>query len=279
MSEEWQTIEELAKAEGIKIDCARKRAQRGQYARKKEGRTYLYKPITEETAKEAAEAVKKEAGELSAQSAYLVAKAKKMQADADYAEIKLNRERLLLYDEIRGDNIAMIQAFTATLREGIERTIDKATADKLQPILEESIKAATERANDLREARQSTKFNADLEAGYYDFCAMKNEEEKAASEARKEKEEAARKRRWQSMTIDQYRMYKMWEIRDHAHKLFAKKPREHQEAQEWQAATNALEVEIFKKTAWGETSDREEIEAIRAQYMKKLDKLASEILA
>lgn len=274
MSEEWKTIEELAKDEGIKIDCARKRAQRGQYARKKEGRTYLYKPITEESAKEAAEAVKKEAGELSAQSAYLVAKAKKMQSDADYAEIKLNRERLLLYDEIRGDNIAMIQAFIMALREGIERTLDKATADKLQPVCEEAIAAAIERMNDLREARKVTK----LEAGYYEYCASKGEEEHAASEARKKKEEADRKRRWQSMTIEQYRFNKMSELRAHADKLLTAKPREHREAQEWQSAVMALEAEIFKKTAWEETTDREEIEAIRAQYMKKLDQIAGEIL-
>lgn len=287
---DWLTIEELAKREGIEKETARKRAQRGQYDRMKDGNRTLYRILTGEG--EASEEDGEGEGEgdgmgeesaaekppkSSTNSDYYAARARKMAAEAERAEIKLNRDRLILYDEIRGDCLSIIHAFTANVREGLDQIgLDNATASKLDRFFEEAYKKALDHAQELREGRQGSEFEADLKAGYYDFSKRKDEEEEAAKLARKKAEEEERKRREASLTLEDFRLKRLGEFRNHSRNLFTAKPREHQEANAWQTAELDLERGLILEME--KTQSREEIEKIRTRYIKRLEEKAAEIL-
>jgi hypothetical protein len=276
---DWLTIEELAKQEGITIDGARKRAQRGQYATKKDGRRTLYRIFTEDEAA----AITDGKAEMSAQSAYLVAKAKKMQLDTEAAEIKLNREKMLLYDSIRTDTLSVIKYAGARLREQVDFLTDE-QKQKYNAAINNAIADAVKRFNEFRQerAKKATPSENEIEKGYWEYDQKKTQEEAAAKEAAEKEKE--RNRTPQTLTI--FKMHALWEIRAHADKLLFTPPQgsckgwtvDHRTAQDWQAATGALEVELYKKTAWEETESREEIQAIAQEYKGRLDELAKEML-
>ena len=282
---DWLTIEELAKREGIEKETARKRAQRGQYDRMKDGSRTLYRIRDGEASEEdgdegdgmGEEPAAEKPPKSSTNSDYYAARARKMAAEAERAEIKLNRDRLILYDEIRGDCLSIIQAFTANVREGLDQIgLDNATASKLDRFFEEAYKKALDRAQELREGRQGSEFEADLKAGYYAFSEKKDKEEEAAKLARKKAEEEERKRREASLTLEDFRLKRLGELRNRAYSLFTAKPREHQEATAWQTAELDLERGLILEME--KTENREEIERIRTRYIKRLEEKAAEIL-
>lgn len=278
---DWLTIEELAKQEGITIDGARKRAQRGQYATKKDGRRTLYRIYTEDEAA----AITDGKAEMSAQSAYLVAKAKKMQLDTEAAEIKLNREKMLLYDSIRADTLSVIKYAGARLREQVDFLTDE-QKQKYNAAINSAIADAVKRFREYRNerAKKATPSENEIEKGYWEYDEKKTQEEQAAAEAA----EKERERNQTPQTLESFKMHALWEIRQYARDLLFTPPQgckdvrgwtvDHRTAQDWQAATNALEVDLYKKTAWEETESREEIQAIAQEYKGRLDELALEML-
>jgi leucyl aminopeptidase len=275
---DWLTIEELAKQEGITIDGARKRAQRGQYATKKDGRRTLYRIYTEDEAA----AITDGKAEMSAQSAYLVAKAKKMQLDTEAAEVKLNREKMLLYDSIRTDTLSVIKYAGARLREQVDFLTDE-QKQKYNAAINSAIADAVKRFTEYRNerAKKATPSENEIEKGYWEYDEKKTQEETAAAEAA----EKERERNQTPQTIESFKMHALWEIRQYARDLLFTPPQgckgwtvDHRTAQDWQAATGALEVELYKKTAWEETESREEIQAIAQEYKGRLDELALEML-
>jgi hypothetical protein len=277
----WLTIEELAKQEGITIDGARKRAQRGQYATKKDGRRTLYRIYTEGEAAEITE----DKAEMSAQSAYLVAKAKKMQLDTEAAEIKLNREKMLLYDSIRTDTLSVIKYAGARLREQVDFLTEEQKR-KYNIAINNAIADAVKRFTEYRQerAKKATPSENEIEKGYWEYDQKKTQEETAAAEAA----EKERERKRTPKTLNEIKLDTLDNIRQYAHDLLFAPPRgckgvrgwipEHREAQNWQAAVMALETELHTETAWKETESREEVQAIAQEYKKRLDELAKEML-
>ena len=185
---DWLTIEELAKQEGITIDGARKRAQRGQYERKKDGRRTLYRIFTGETVDGDGEGVDDGKGEgkgVSAQSAYLLAKAKKMQLDAERSELRLNRERLELYDDIRNDEMTAMRLVTDIIREGLSEILSEEQKRQYKKVLEEALKRYRERWKELRaDHAEKVKSDVRLLNGYNEYCKQKHDEEQAAEATR-----------------------------------------------------------------------------------------------
>ena len=181
---EWLTGEELAKKEGISLDGVRKRAQRGQYQKKKEGRRTLYKPFKAGETPE-----KKEGGgggTNSAQAVYLAAKARKMELDAQAAELRLNREKLLLYDEIREDASSALKYGLSLLREIHEELVPRDKWPELRERVGEITEKVLERWGEFRaeRAKKATPFDISLREGYEDYSSRKAAEERAEEKKR-----------------------------------------------------------------------------------------------
>lgn len=272
---DWLTIEELAKQEGITVDGARKRAQRGQYAKKKDGRRTLYRIFTED---EAAEITDGKA-EVSAQSAYLAAKARKMQLDAEAAELKMNREKMLLYDSIRTDTLSVIKYALELFRSETADILTNEQKRKYHATEESVMKQAIERFKDFRKGRMktATPSEAELEAGYWAYDQKKTQEENAKREA--EEREQARKRaeRYASMTLEEIDRDEIYKFRDYYDKILFMQQPTHEEAQNFQAAELELERDWYFATKDAKT--RDEIYAVAKDFTRRLEKRAEVILA
>lgn len=189
---QWLTIEELAKQEGISAESARKRAQRGQYERRKDGRRTLYRIFTAEQAEAAAEEKK----EVSAQSAFLVAKAEKMKLDAERAKVKLHQEKMLLYDDVYRDDISACKLLCTLLANGAREILKPEQYDAFKKMTENALKTYRERFKELRdEYADQIKSNPEIFGEYVAYAHKKNAEEKAAEKEQKAKRESERKKR------------------------------------------------------------------------------------
>ena len=272
---DWLTIEELAKQEGITVDGARKRAQRGQYAKKKDGRRTLYRIFTEEESA----AITDGKAEVSAQSAYLVAKAKKMQLDTQTAELKLNREKMLLYDSIRTDTLAAIKYAGELFRTELADFLTEEQKRKYSAAIDTVFKQTVKRFNEFRQerAKEATPAENELEKGYWEHFEKKTKEEikaKEAEEREKAKKEAERRA---NMTLDEIHREKVYKFRCYADKILFMQQPTHEEAQAWQDAE--MELERDWMFAQREAKTREDVEAIAQDFTRRLEKRAEVILA
>ena len=178
---DWLTIEELAKHEGLTVESARKRAQRGQYERKKDGRRTLYRIFTAEQIEAAAE----EKEEVSAQAAFLAAKSKKMQLDAERAALKLNREKMILYDEIFRDQNACLMAFCSIVRDGVMQMFTPEQGEQYNKLLSDATAQYAQTRKELREQyAEEIKSDPSLFEGYAEYEIKKHQERKKAEEER-----------------------------------------------------------------------------------------------
>jgi hypothetical protein len=184
---DWLTIEELAKQEGITIDGARKRAQRGQYATKKDGRRTLYRIFTAEQAEAAAEEKK----EVSAQSAFLAAKAEKMQLDAERAKVKLHQEKMLLYDDVYLDETSANRLFCTLLKDGAREILKPEQYEAYKKMIEKVYTEFKERYDELRkDYADQLKSTPEILREYSEYANKRYADEKAAEKEREAKQRA-----------------------------------------------------------------------------------------
>ena len=271
MSEtEWLTGEELAKKEGISLDGVRKRAQRGQYQTKKEGRRTLYKPFPADGKPE-----KKEGGgggTHSAQAVYLAAKARKMELDAQAAELRLNRERLLLYDEIREDATSALNYGISLLREIHEELIPREKWPELERRIKEIGPQVAERWEEYRAERAKNKatYNAELREGYEDFSRAKAAEERA--------EEAKKKKNKKPLNLETVRLIASSNIRDRYTERLVSIKGEAGPAKASEFDREYTELDKGLCFALEDAKTAEEVKAIEADYLDQIDRLSRQYL-
>jgi len=199
-----------------------------------------------------------------------------MQLDTEAAEIKLNREKMLLYDSIRTDTLSVIKYAGARLREQVDFLTDEQRR-KFNAAITATVNDAVKRFTEYRQerAKKATPSETELENGYWQYDQKKTQEERAAAQAA-EQERAQRSRASEAKTLEEIEHNTLDVLRQYAYGLLTARPRGHEEAQAFQTARAELETHCF--FAMKDAKTREAIEAIAQEFTRRLDEKAKSIL-